>query len=137
MAPTSLMNLVTKTLSNKELIHAAYDRMRKENEEKNKRKSQEEKNNTNNSDSKSKNQQQQHGSSTNLEFGDQMSFGDGSDLKLEGNIINSLMSNESNKKVMKKKSNNTPMSTPEPSAKKILLKTISEKSDQNLSDSLT
>ena len=107
MAPTSLMNLVTKTLSNKDVIHAAYDRMRRESEEKAK-----------------------------VEAAAAAAAAATADVVVilkKGETSNfdvDFIETRENKKlkILANSPRPTPKSTPEPSAKKMFLKTISERS---------
>ena len=104
------MNLVTKTLSNKDVIHAAYDRMRRESEEK---KAQVEK-------------------ATAADVPDR----DVTVLKSDqpNNLDVDFIETRENKKlkILANSPRPTPKSTPEPSAKKMFLKTISERSGNDI-----
>ena len=109
MAPTSLMNLVTKTLSNKDVIHAAYDRMRRESEE------------------KAKVEAAAAAAAAAAATADVVVIlkkGETSNFDVD------FIETRENKKlkILANSPRPTPKSTPEPSAKKMFLKTISERS---------
>ena len=106
MAPTSLMNLVTKTLSNKDVIHAAYDRMRRESEE------------------KAKVEAAAAAAAATADVVVILKKGETSNFDVD------FIETRENKKlkILANSPRPTPKSTPEPSAKKMFLKTISERS---------
>ena len=108
MAPTSLMNLVTKTLSNKDVIHAAYDRMRRESEEK----------------AKVEAAAAAAAAAATADVVVILKKGETSNFDVD------FIETRKNKKlkILANSPRPTPKSTPEPSAKKMFLKTISERS---------
>ena len=108
MAPTSLMNLVTKTLSNKDVIHAAYDRMRRESEEK----------------AKVEAAAAAAAAAATADVVVILKKGETSNFDVD------FIETRENKKlkILANSPRPTPKSTPEPSAKKMFLKTISERS---------